>query len=184
MPDADATAGARRPSSSPASRELASVRSAGSPRSTRRTVTSWPRPPRRARPGGGGGGRRRSRLRAAAVTAAHTGRRSARHAALLTSVLLRPDLEPERLHLVTLAAGIAAAQAVLAGRGVSKGRAQVAQRPRGRRSQARRDPGRGRRRGCDRGGHGLQPPRRTRVPRRAAPTSRPRATSIPLGRQS
>jgi BirA family biotin operon repressor/biotin-[acetyl-CoA-carboxylase] ligase len=33
-------------------------------------------------------------------------------AALLTSVLLRPDLEPDRLHLVTLAAGTAAAQAV------------------------------------------------------------------------
>jgi BirA family transcriptional regulator, biotin operon repressor / biotin---[acetyl-CoA-carboxylase] ligase len=33
-------------------------------------------------------------------------------AALLVSVLLRPDLPPERLHLVTLAAGIAAAEAV------------------------------------------------------------------------
>ena len=33
-------------------------------------------------------------------------------AALLVSVLLRPDLPPERLHLVTLAAGVAAAEAV------------------------------------------------------------------------
>ncbi|MDQ1509936.1 MAG: BirA family transcriptional regulator [Actinomycetota bacterium] len=33
-------------------------------------------------------------------------------AALLVSVLLRPDLAPERLHLVTLAAGVAAADAV------------------------------------------------------------------------
>jgi BirA family biotin operon repressor/biotin-[acetyl-CoA-carboxylase] ligase len=33
-------------------------------------------------------------------------------AALLVSVLLRPDLAPERLHLVTLAAGVAAAEAV------------------------------------------------------------------------
>ena len=33
-------------------------------------------------------------------------------AALLVSVLLRPELPPERLHLVTLAAGIAAAEAV------------------------------------------------------------------------
>jgi BirA family biotin operon repressor/biotin-[acetyl-CoA-carboxylase] ligase len=33
-------------------------------------------------------------------------------AALLVSVLLRPDLPPERLHLVTLAAGVAAAVAV------------------------------------------------------------------------
>ena len=33
-------------------------------------------------------------------------------AALLVSVLLRPDLAPERLHLVTLAAGVAAAVAV------------------------------------------------------------------------
>src|SRR5262245_48514511 len=33
-------------------------------------------------------------------------------AALLVSVLLRPDIAPERLHLVTLAAGVAAAEAV------------------------------------------------------------------------
>ena len=33
-------------------------------------------------------------------------------AALLVSILLRPDLPPERLHLVTLAAGVAAAEAV------------------------------------------------------------------------
>jgi BirA family biotin operon repressor/biotin-[acetyl-CoA-carboxylase] ligase len=33
-------------------------------------------------------------------------------AALLVSVLLRPDLAPERVHLVTLAAGVAAAEAV------------------------------------------------------------------------
>jgi BirA family biotin operon repressor/biotin-[acetyl-CoA-carboxylase] ligase len=33
-------------------------------------------------------------------------------AALLVSILLRPDLPPERLHLVTLAAGVAASEAV------------------------------------------------------------------------
>ncbi len=66
--------------------------------------------------------------------------------ALLVSVLLRPHLPAERTHLVTLAAGLAALEAVgeLSG---ADARAQVAQRRRGRRSQARGHPRGGRRRG-------------------------------------
>jgi BirA family biotin operon repressor/biotin-[acetyl-CoA-carboxylase] ligase len=42
-------------------------------------------------------------------------------AALLASVLLRPDLPPERLHLVTLATGVAASEAVTAVGGFDAG---------------------------------------------------------------
>ncbi|MDQ1479721.1 MAG: BirA family transcriptional regulator [Actinomycetota bacterium] len=42
-------------------------------------------------------------------------------AALLASVLLRPDLPPERLHLVTLAVGVAASEAVAAVGGFDAG---------------------------------------------------------------
>jgi len=42
-------------------------------------------------------------------------------AALLASVLLRPDLPPERLHLVTLATGVAASEAVAAVGGFDAG---------------------------------------------------------------
>ncbi len=95
-------------------------------------------------------------------------------AALLVSVLLRPALPPERLHLVTLAAGVAATDAVPRSAGFDA-RREVAERSGGRRPQARRDPGRGRRRGGGRGRHGPQPARPTPI-RRSSPTSRPPAT--------
>ena len=56
-----------------------------------------------------------------------------------------------------------------------RGAGEVAERPRGRRPQARRDPRRGRRRGRGGRGHGPQRAAPTRS-RRSSPTSRPRAT--------
>ena len=95
--------------------------------------------------------------------------------ALLVSVLLRPALPVERTHLVTLAAGLAALDAVDAlASARPRGRSEVAERRRGRRPQARGDPRRGRRRG--RGGRrdGLQRAAR----RAAAPTCADIATAV------